>query len=358
MSVEIILGIMADSERNAMAVRRVGNSLKDSVFNQLIWAIEKLQVGHLWEIKKSVPELIYKPTGQKILFRGADDVAKIKSTKTSSGYIAYLWYEECSEFRELEDLLSINQSVMRGGETFFVFYTYNPPKGAGHWINEYALEERKDKTVHHSTYLETPRNWLGDQFFIEAEILEKTNPELYRHQYLGECMADEGQIIKNYQIKSFEADFDICFLGQDFGFNHANCILQLGFTDSEIYIMKEHYVRGKDTLEIIKEVEGMFDKRLIMFCDSAEPDRIKTWRKAGYRAAPVTKEKNSINAQIDFLMSRKIIIHPSCKNTAREIASWQWLRDRESGKFTDIPSPVNDDAMAALRYGIEYIRKI
>ena len=349
---------MGNEERNAMAVRRVGNSIKDSVYNQLLWAIEKLDVKHLWETKKSPPELIYKPTGQRILFRGADDVTKIKSTKTEKGYIAYVWYEECSEFKEYEDILSINQSVLRGGESFFVFYTYNPPRGAGHWINSLALEDREDKTIHHSTYLDTPREWLGEQFFKEADALEKTNPELYRHQYLGENMAQEGQILKNYEIKDFDNTFDVQFLGQDFGFNHANCILQLGFTDSEIFIIKEFYAKGMDTAEIIKAVEGMFEKRLIMYCDSAEPDRINMWRKGGYRAVPVSKEKNSIRGQIDFLMSRKIIIHPSCKNTIREISSWCWLKDKESGRFTDLPTPVNDDAMAALRYGIEYMRKI
>ncbi len=355
-SIEIILGIMANEGRNAVAVRRVGNSIKDSVYSQLLWAIEKLNVSHLWESKKTAPELIYKPTGQKILFRGADDVTKIKSTKTQKGYIAYVWFEEASEFKELEDILSVNQSLLRGGEKFVVFYTYNPPKDANHWINSSAFDEREDKIVHHSTYLDTPRSWLGEQFFIEADNLKKRNPMLYSHQYLGKCMSLEGQILTNYEIKDFEADFDVEFLGQDFGFNHANCILHLGFTDEEIYIIKENYVKGKDTIDIMKEVEGVFNKNLIMFCDSAEPDRINMWRKGGYRAVPVSKEKNSVKAQIDFLMSKKIIIHPSCQNTIREISSWCWLKDK--GSFTDLPTPVNDDAMAALRYGVEYMRKL
>ncbi len=357
-SVEIILGLMKEEDVGCVAVRRVAGCIRDSIFAQLLWAIEKLKVSHLWQVKSSVPELTYLPNGNKILFRGADDVTKIKSTKLSKGYVKYVWFEECDEFKSYEDILSVNQSLLRGGEAFCVFYTFNPPKLHSHWINKISLTESDDKLVHHSDYTTVPVEWLGKQFFKEAQSLKASNKRLYDNQYLGIVTGGEGLILPHFSVKRLKEDFDVKFLGQDFGFNHANVILELCFRENIIYISKELYVREMDTREIIELAEGRFDKKLVMWCDSAEPDRIRSWRKAGYRASPVSKEANSVNAQIDFLKSREIIINPDCVNTITEISSWNWIKDKVTGEYTDRPVPFKDDAMAALRYGIEYMRKI
>ena len=357
-SIEIILGLMKENDVGCVAIRRVAGCIKDSIFAQLLWAIEKLNVSHLWQVKSSVPELIYSPNGNRILFRGADDVTKIKSTKLSKGYIKYVWFEECDEFRSYDDILSINQSLLRGGEDFCVFYTFNPPKLHSHWINKICLTEREDKLTHHSTYEDVPVDWLGKQFFKEAESLKTSNKRLYDNQYLGIVTGGEGLILPHFKVEKLTRDFDVKFLGQDFGFNHANVILELCFHENTLYVSKELYVREMDTREIIDLAEGKFDKKLIMWCDSAEPDRIRSWRKAGYRASPVSKEASSVNAQIDFLKSREIVINPECVNTIAEISSWNWIKDKVTGEYTDRPTPVKDDAMAALRYGIEYMRKV
>ena len=357
-SIEIILGLMKEKDIGGVAIRRVGNCLKDSVFSQLVWAIEKLNVSHLWQVKSSVPELIFLPNGNRILFRGADDVANIKSTKLTKGYIKYIWFEECDEFRCYEDLLSVNQTLLRGGENFKVFYTFNPPKLHTHWINKVCLLPREDKLVHHSCYLDVPENWLGKQFFKEAQALKESNIRLYENQYLGKITGGEGLILPNFTVEEIKRDFEVKFLGQDFGFNHANAILELCFYENTIYIAKELYVRQMDTHEIISMADKIFDKNLIMWCDSAEPDRIRTWRKAGFRASPVSKEVNSVSSQIDYLKSKKIIINPTCVNTINEISSWNWIKDKVTGEYMDKPVPFKDDAMAALRYGIEYMRKV
>lgn len=146
-SIQIILGMMRDAAEgnitNAVAIRKVKDTLKDSVFEQLAWAIEKLGVDHLWHIPQSKLEITYLPTGQKILFRGADKPKKIKSTKVSKGYIKYIWYEELDEFFGPEEIRIINQSLMRGGDKFAVFYTYNPPKSSRSWVNQEAKYQKK-----------------------------------------------------------------------------------------------------------------------------------------------------------------------------------------------------------------------
>ena len=167
-------------------------------------------------------------------------------------------------------------------------------------------------------------------------------------------------ILTNYVVEEFDTSperFDYMVNSQDFGFNHANCIGEVGFKDGDIYLCRELYVFEKDTSEIIQLTEGKFQKRIIMYCDSAEPDRIKMWQKAGYRACPVKKEPNSVKAQIDYLKQHTIHIYPSCVNTIKEIQQWKWRKDEKTNTFTDEPVNFFDDAMAMLRYSIEQERK-
>lgn len=180
-SIEIIMGMMEDPDANAACFRRVGNTLAESVFEQLLWAIDALGVAHLWKPSISPLRLTYKPTGQRIVFRGCDDPNKSKSIKLRHGYFKYIWYEERAEFEGDEDERKINQSLMRGGDKYVVFYTWNPPKSLNSWVNQDVLQEREDTLCSHSTYLTVPREWLGEQFFIEAEELKKRKRLAYRH---------------------------------------------------------------------------------------------------------------------------------------------------------------------------------
>ena len=199
-AIEIILGMMRDAETgehtNAVVLRKVATNLKDSVYEQLVWAIEMLGVSHLWEPKVSPLSLTYVPTGQKILFRGADKPKKIKSTKFSKGYCKYIWYEELDEFNGMEEIRSINQSLMRGGEKFVVFIRITPPQSVNSWVNAESQMTRPDRLVHHSTYLDVPREWLGEQFIVEAEHLKATKPDKYKHEYLRSNRNRRGSIYK------------------------------------------------------------------------------------------------------------------------------------------------------------------
>ena len=210
---------------------------------------------------------------------------------------------------------------------------------------------------------------FGSAYFLELGLscqqLEQNIPALFTDPACGHVLRAKGGetgglIFANYRIEEFDTDmsrFDAMAIGQDFGFNHANAILTLGYKDGDIYVCNELYVHEMDTTEIIQKADGKFSKSLAMWCDSAEPDRIKMWRKAGYRARAVVKNPNSIQSQIDWLKGRKIHIHPSCVNVIKEIQQWRWRVDEKSGEYTDEPVNVFDDAMAALRYGVESWRK-
>ena len=209
--------------------------------------------------------------------------------------------------------------------------------------------------AHHSTYLDN--RFIDDGYRRRMERRRIEDPEGYRIYGEGEWGEVGGLILTNIDIGEFDAGFDVRYLGQDFGFNHANAILDVGWRDGELYVMRELYVHEMDTAEIIAlaEREG-FPKNVEMFCDSAEPDRIKTWQKAGFRAVPVKKGAGSVRAQIDFLKGRRIHIAPCCVNTIKEITQWKWKRDRQTGAYLDEPVEFFDDAMAALRYSVERLR--
>ena len=194
---------------------------------------------------------------------------------------------------------------------------------------------------------------------MERRRLE--DPEGYRVYGEGEWGVLGGLILTNFEVHDFlttKTNFDAFYYGQDFGYNHADAILGVGSRDGEIYICSEIYVFEKDTEEIINLAkQNKVDQRVEMFCDSAEPDRIKTWQKAGFRAAAVKKEPGSVKAQIDWLKGRKIHIHPSCVNVLKEVQQWKWKKDAASGLYIDEPVEFMDDAMAALRYSVERLRR-
>ena len=161
--------------------------------------IKKFQTCHTIRVKLSPPEITYKKTGQKILFFGLDDPAKVKSIKLPFGYVGIVWFEELDQFSGMEEIRNVLQSLLRGGPSYQVFGTYNPPKSRNNWVNEEILVDDPDRLVHHSTYLTVPKDWLGPQFLAEAEKLKSKNEMSYRHEYLGEVTGTGGAVFENVE---------------------------------------------------------------------------------------------------------------------------------------------------------------
>ena len=261
-SVEIVLGMMRDAGKglhtNAVVLRRYGVTLRESVFEQIGWAVNALGVSQLWRDSVSPMSYTYLPTGQKILFRGVDDPTKAKSIKFSKGWAKYLWYEECVEFEGEEKLRNINQSVLRGGADFFVFYSFNPPKSARNWVNQYVAIEREDTLVHHSTYLTVPPQWLGEQFLVEAQHLKEVKPEAYRHEYLGEVTGTGGEVFSNVTLRAITDEevsrFDKLRRGIDWGYAadpFAYNVCHYDKTRRRLYIFREIHKVKLSNLSLI-----------------------------------------------------------------------------------------------------------
>lgn len=350
--------ILTEPGRNLLCVRKIFESNRLSTMAELQGVIERMGLKRYFTVTKS-PMEIRCANGNCIEFAGCNDAGqrdKLKSIQVPGGSLTDVWIEEATELTPAD--FHIIDDRLRGDLPEGLFYqirmTFNPVSSS-HWIKSMFFDEPDENVLTcHSTYLDN--QWCDMQYQERMERRKKFDPEGYRIYALGEWGESGGLILPNIMIEAFDIAamyFDHTAIGQDFGFNHPNAILELGIKDGEVYIRREIYLREKDTSELIAEANGAgFDRKAEMYCDAAEPDRIAMWQKAGYCALPCYKASGSVRAEIDWLKQRLIHIHPDCVNTIREIQGWRWVQDHD-GRYTDVPTPVDDHAMAALRYGTQ-----
>lgn len=353
---------------NLLCVRKVDGSNKDSTFAELksaIFSIYGSNYKKYWKIKLSPMMLESKVTGNQVIFRGMKDEGqreKVKSITFDRGDLTWIWVEEATELYEADvDILDdrLRGKLPNPNLFYQMTFTFNPVS-ATHWLKaKYFDIKHEDIFTHQSTYLEN--RFIDDAYHKRMMMRKERDPDGYRIYGLGEWGEAGGLILSNYEIHDFDTSperFDYMVTAQDFGFNHANAIGVIGFKDGEIYLCKEIYEYEKDTSELIQIAnKHKIPKNLVMWCDSAEPDRIKMWQKAGYKARPVKKEPGSVAAQIDYLKQNRIHIHTDCTWTTKEIQQWKWRKDEKTNKYTDEPVNFFDDAMAMLRYSIEFERR-
>lgn len=362
-----ILRLMSDPGRNLLCVRKSDVTNRDSTFAELQGAIFRMfgeQYKKYWYINSSDMRLECIANHNQIFFRGVNDEKqreKLKSIAVKRGKLTDVWIEEATELTQND--FEIIDDRLRGELPKEQFYqirlTFNPVSSS-HWIKKHFFDRADpDVFTHHSTYKDN--RFIDEAYYRRMERRKEVDPDGYRIYGLGEWGEVGGLILTNYVVEDFDTSpdrFDYMVNSQDFGYNHADCIGEVGFKDGELYLCREIYEFEKDTGELIELADKRgFNKSLTMWCDSAEPDRIKMWRKAGYKARGVKKEPNSVRAQIDYLKLHKIHIHPSCVNTTKEIQQWKWKKNDKTNEYLDEPVNFFDDAMAMLRYSIEEERK-
>lgn len=362
-----ILRLMSDPGRNLLCVRKSDVTNRDSTFAELQGAIFRMfgeSYKKYWYINSSDMRLECIANHNQIFFRGVNDEKqreKLKSIAVKRGKLTDVWIEEATELTQSD--FEIIDDRLRGelpeGQFYQIRLTFNPVSSS-HWIKKHFFDRADpDVFTHHSTYKDN--RFIDDAYYRRMERRKEVDPDGYRIYGLGWWGEVGGLILTNYVVEDFDTSperFDYMVNSQDFGYNHADCIGEVGFKDGELYLCREIYEFEKDTGELIDLANKRgFNKSLTMWCDSAEPDRIKMWRKAGYKAKGVKKEPNSVRAQIDYLKLHKIHIHPSCLNTIKEIQQWKWKKNDKTNEYLDEPVNFFDDAMAMLRYSIEEERK-
>ncbi len=358
---------------NAVVIRKVADTMRDSVYAQMMWAIDILGVSAEFHGSVSPMEIVYKPTGQRILFRGCDKPEKLKSIKLRSGYIGLIWFEELDQFYGMNEIRNILQSLMRGGERFSVFYTYNPPKSRDNWVNREVLTHRDDRIVHTSSYLEVPRHWLGEQFYNEADELQAANEAAYRHEYLGDITGTGGAVFENITIRTIAddeaAEFDRLYNGVDFGFFPDPWILvrcHYAAAQRTLYIFDEaSAIRASNaqTSEIIKQHLGQvrneageiveYARKELVVCDSASPQNIAEYRNLNVDARPVKKGPGSVEFGVKWLQGlHEIVIDPArCPTAATEFQLYEYERTRDGEYCSQLPDR-NNHAIDATRYAM------
>ena len=363
-SIIVPLLLVGNPGTHALVLRKVANTIRDSVYAQYIWAIGELGMAAYWEAKVSPMELIYKPTGQKIMFRGADDPMKIKSIKVPFGYIAVTHFEEKDQFAGRAEIRTILQSTMRGGSVFWNFESYNPPISRDNWANKDSLEERDDRLCHKSTYLQAPPEWLGEQFLAEAEHLKETDERAYQHEYLGIPVGTGGNVFENLELREITdkeiGSFDQIYQGVDWGW----------YPDPFAFI-RLHYDRARETIYFIDEIyknkltneesggiiKGCGYGDAYITCDSAEPKSTADYRALGLPAKEAIKGPGSVDYGMKWLQRRKIVIdRRRTPNAYKEFVNYEYERNKDGDIISGYPD-ANNHLIDATRYALERISR-
>lgn len=350
-------------DMHALVLRKVGNTIKDSVYAQLKWAISKQKLDKDFRFKTSPFEITYKPTGQKIYFRGADDPLKIKSIKPEFGYIGIIWFEELDQFSGPEEVRNIQQSAIRGGDKAYKFKSFNPPRSKNNWANAYTEEaEFKDDAavVVHSTYKDVPKDWLGEQFLNDAEHLKEVNPDAYENEYMGVANGNGGNVFEYIEERTITdeeiSQMDRIYAGVDFGwYPDQYCYLRTYYDAAreKIYLIDELYVNKWSNDKTAKWIKQKGYDDYTMICDSAEPKSINDYRDEGLPARGAVKGPGSIEYGFKFLQTKTIVMDPNrTPNARKEIKAYEYPRDKDGNIISGYVDG-NDHAISALRYAYE-----
>lgn len=358
---QIIIELMRNNhDIHAVVCRKVGNTLKDSVYSKIKWAIGKQGFTEEFDARKSPLEITLKATGQKIYFRGADEPEKIKSISPEFGYIAILWFEELDQFAGEEEIRNITQSAIRGGSKAWIFKSFNPPKTKNNWANKYVLVPKENMVVHHSTYLDVEPDWLGQPFIDEAEHLKEVNPAAYEHEYMGVPNGSGGSVFEYLEIRDITdeeiSQFDRIYQGQDWGwYPDPAAFIRLAYNHAQdtIYLLDEHYVNkttNADNAKWIKE-HGYNDYQIV--CDSAENKSINDYRDAGLPAVAAIKGAGSVEYGMKWLQGRKIVIDPKrTPHAYQEFTEYEYERDKNGDIISGYPDE-NNHLIDATRYALQ-----
>lgn len=378
-SLVMIYLLMNSEAMHGLALRQVADTLRDSVYAQLQWAIGELGLSDQFKCTVSPMEIERISTGQKIYFRGANDPGKIKSIKPTFGYIGIVWFEELDQFYGGESIRKIEQSVARGGDDAYIFKSFNPPPTANNWANKYVLIPKLTQYQHKSNYLSVPVDWLGKTWLDEAEHLKNTNPKAYENEYLGIPTNTGGSVFDNVVIRKITdeeiAQFDHVLRGQDWGFYPDPASFGLMHYDAArrtLYIYGEY--RGwkmsnkelfqalidNNLLTVVSELDEN-DRSIISYpdmiiADSAEPKSIGDFKAYGANCRGAEKGPESVKYSMKWLQGLTAIIidNERAPYHAEEFLNYEYERTRDDEIINEFPDK-NNHAIDDVRYGTNMI---
>lgn len=372
----IPLLIVAYPGTNAVCFRKVGNTIQNSIYAQVVWGIHKLGLESLFHIPKTYSNpIVYIPTGQKIMFMGMDDPNKVKSIKVTTGYIAITWWEELDQFSGEAEIRKVLQSTMRGGDLFWDFRTFNPPISKMNWANEYAesVENTENTRVVRNTYKDVPVDWLGIPFIEEAEELKARNERAYVHEYLGVAIGTGGDVFPN--VLDFDSEelvdavggkkprwetFDTIYNGIDWGFARDPFRFVRMYFDSkhlDLYIFREYNTlktRNETVFHILYDELKLVSRQEPVIADSAEEKSVADFKAYGAFIRPAEKGPESVRYGIKWLqgLNHIYIDKKKCPETYKEFVNYEYEQDKE-GNFISAYPDKNNHSIDAVRYALQ-----
>lgn len=358
-----ITRLMEYPQANLLCVRKIYRTLKDSCFTELKWAIHRLGVDAWWDIKESPLEMTYKPTGQKILFRGLDDPLKVTSITVEVGVLCWLWIEEAYEISSEADFDTLDESI-RGevppGLFKQITLTFNP-WNEHHWIKHRFFDAAPDPDILAMTTNYLCNEWLDAADKKVFETMKRNNPRRYRVAGLGDWGIVDGLVYENWEERLFSIDevrktpgIKSAF-GLDFGYTNDPSAFFVGFVDiqnKKLYVWDEFYEKGLSNKKIFEKISSMGYRKERITADSAEPKSIDELNTLGLRVTGAKKGKDSILNGIQWIQDLEIIIHPRCVNFITEISNYTWDTDKFGNKLN---KPIDDfnHLMDSMRYALE-----
>ena len=359
-SLKIIELLKNNPNMHACIVRKIAGTLRDSVYAQMLWAINELGLNDEFDNTVSPLEITYKKTKQKIYFRGCDDPVKLKGIKTTFGYVGILWKEEKDQLAGEAEERNVNQSVLRGGSESYDFSSYNPPKSKSNWVNKAKEVPNENRVIHHSTYETVDDEWLGQKFISDAEHLREINKEAYDHEYLGIPNGNGGNVFEYLEIRTITDEeishMDRIYSGVDFGWYPDIFAYKRLYVDEarkKIYHIAEitgNKLSNAQTAQMI--INAGFDDYTIT-CDSAEPKSINDYRDKGLPARGAVKGPGSVEYGMKFLQGYTHVIDPArTPITYKEFTEYEYERDKDGNVISGYPDKDNH-TIDATRYALE-----
>ena len=382
--IAIPLLIITNPNIHAVCFRKVANTIQTSIFSQVIWGISKLGLDSFFKIPKTYSTPIeYIPTGQKIYFMGLDDPMKVKSIKPPFGYLGITWFEELDQYAGENELRTVTQSTMRGGDAFWDFRTFNPPISRNNWANEYVemceIKRTSNTLVVRNTYLDVPEEWLGKVFIEEAEDLKETNPRAYEHEYMGVPTGTGGNVFENAQdldmsvpVDRYDSygniigqiplwrTFDKIYNGIDWGFAidpfHYTRV-HFDVKRLDLYIFDElraWETRNATIFHELYEEKKLLTKEELVTADSAEPKSIADFKAYGAFIRPAEKGPDSVRYGIKWLqgLNHIYIDKRRCPYTWDEFIKYGYETDRDRQFISAYPD-IDNHSIDAVRYATE-----
>lgn len=373
-SIAIVLLIMLNPEANAVVLRKVGNTLRTSVYEQIGWACDVLGVAHLFDFGLSPMEVTYCPTGQVIRFVGCDKPKKLKSAKFRTGYCAVVWFEEVDEFDGMDEVRSVLATFLRGGDMFWVFYSYNPPRSARNWVNKEARDleahpGEDGRFICHTTYLDVideHPEWISATALAEAERSRRKTPDSYAWQWLGKVTGTGSEVFSDELLEirpitdEERASISLRSFGVDAGSVHPWVFVEVGYDENErvLYLLDEESRQGTEAVDVktaelvASKLVDAGDPAADVWCDSAARGMILYYQQEGISAQKAFKQDlNSPKSRIRWMQNlTRIVIDPDrCPLAAKEFPEYEYVANGQ-GDITETLPKVNDDAIDAAGY--------